>query len=171
MRHHYGRDSPHRSDGRLRRIEIRRPVPESPGKSVACNAKLNVGAVLEGSVRRSANTVRRSANTVRVTTQLIKAVTGFHVWSKAYDRDLGEVTPGPPWSAANRTICLVSSNVPARRARSTRSITRCRCAALFCTTGSGGALRPRARRQRYWETSSLTRMRRSSRNGETRRRG
>jgi TolB-like protein len=46
--------------------------------------KLNVGAVLEGSVRRSANTIRISA-------QLINAVTGFHLWSKTYDRDLGDV--------------------------------------------------------------------------------
>jgi TolB-like protein len=46
--------------------------------------KLNVATVLEGSVRRSANTVRVSA-------QLINAVTGFHLWSKTYDRDLGDV--------------------------------------------------------------------------------
>jgi TolB-like protein/Flp pilus assembly protein TadD len=46
--------------------------------------KLNVATVLEGSVRRS-------ANTVRVTAQLINAVTGFHQWSKTYDRDLGDV--------------------------------------------------------------------------------
>jgi len=46
--------------------------------------KLNVGAVLEGSVRRS-------GNRVRVTTQLINAVTGFHLWSHTYDRDLGDV--------------------------------------------------------------------------------
>jgi TolB-like protein/tetratricopeptide (TPR) repeat protein len=46
--------------------------------------KLNVAAVLEGSVRRS-------AGTVRVTAQLINAVTGFHLWSKTYDRDLGDV--------------------------------------------------------------------------------
>jgi len=46
--------------------------------------KLNVGAILEGSVRRS-------GNTVRVTTQLINAVTGFHLWSHTYDRDLGDV--------------------------------------------------------------------------------
>jgi TolB-like protein len=46
--------------------------------------KLNVGAVLEGSVRRS-------GHTVRVTAQLINAVTGFHQWSKTYDRDLGDV--------------------------------------------------------------------------------
>jgi adenylate cyclase len=41
--------------------------------------KLNVGAVLEGSVRRV-------GNTVRITTQLINTVTGFHLWSETYDR-------------------------------------------------------------------------------------
>jgi TolB-like protein/Flp pilus assembly protein TadD len=46
--------------------------------------KLNVGAVLEGSVRRS-------ASTIRITVQLINAVTGFHLWSKTYDRNLGDV--------------------------------------------------------------------------------
>jgi TolB-like protein/tetratricopeptide (TPR) repeat protein len=46
--------------------------------------KLNVGAVLEGSVRRS-------GNTVRITTQLIDAVTGFHLWSHTYDRDVDDV--------------------------------------------------------------------------------
>jgi TolB-like protein/tetratricopeptide (TPR) repeat protein len=46
--------------------------------------KLNVGAVLEGSVRRS-------ASTVRITTQLVNGVTGFHLWSETYDRNLGDV--------------------------------------------------------------------------------
>jgi tetratricopeptide (TPR) repeat protein len=46
--------------------------------------KLNVSAVLEGSVRRS-------EHTIRITAQLINAVTGFHLWSKTYDRDLGDV--------------------------------------------------------------------------------
>ena len=46
--------------------------------------KLNVAAVLEGSVRRS-------EHTMRVTAQLINAVTGFHLWSKTYDRDIGDV--------------------------------------------------------------------------------
>jgi len=46
--------------------------------------KLNVAAVLEGSVRRS-------GNTVRITAQLINAITGFHLWSETYDRDLGDV--------------------------------------------------------------------------------
>jgi TolB-like protein len=46
--------------------------------------KLNVGAILEGSVRRS-------GNTIRISTELINAVTGFQLWSKSYDRDLGDV--------------------------------------------------------------------------------
>jgi TolB-like protein/Flp pilus assembly protein TadD len=46
--------------------------------------KLNVGSILEGSVRRS-------GRTIRVNAQLINAVSGFHLWSKNYDRDLGDV--------------------------------------------------------------------------------
>jgi TolB-like protein len=46
--------------------------------------KLNVGSVLEGSVRRS-------GNTIRVTAQLNNAITGFHLWSQTYDRNLGDV--------------------------------------------------------------------------------
>jgi TolB-like protein/tetratricopeptide (TPR) repeat protein len=46
--------------------------------------KLNVGAVLEGSVRKD-------GNQVRITAQLINAVTGFHLWSQTYDRDLKNV--------------------------------------------------------------------------------
>jgi TolB-like protein/Tfp pilus assembly protein PilF len=46
--------------------------------------KLNVGAVLEGSVRRA-------GNTVRITVQLINAVSGFHIWSQTYDRNLTDI--------------------------------------------------------------------------------
>jgi TolB-like protein/Flp pilus assembly protein TadD len=46
--------------------------------------KLNVGAVLEGSVRKD-------GNHVRITAQLINAVTGFHLWSQTYDRDLKNI--------------------------------------------------------------------------------
>jgi serine/threonine protein kinase/tetratricopeptide (TPR) repeat protein len=45
---------------------------------------LNVGAVLEGSVRRS-------GHRLRITAQLIDAVTGFHLWSQTYERSVGEV--------------------------------------------------------------------------------
>jgi TolB-like protein/tetratricopeptide (TPR) repeat protein len=46
--------------------------------------RLNVGAVLEGSVRRG-------DHRVRVTAQLIDAVTGFHLWSQTYDEGLTDV--------------------------------------------------------------------------------
>ena len=46
--------------------------------------KLNVGDVLEGSVRKD-------GNQVRITAQLINAVTGFHLWSQTYDRNLKNV--------------------------------------------------------------------------------
>ncbi len=45
---------------------------------------LNVANVLEGSVRRS-------ANTLRVTAQLIRASDSSHLWSQTYDRDLTDV--------------------------------------------------------------------------------
>ena len=46
--------------------------------------KLNVGSVLEGSVRRS-------GNKIRVSMQLVNTVTGFRLWSETYDRDLRDV--------------------------------------------------------------------------------
>jgi TolB-like protein len=46
--------------------------------------KLNVATVLEGSVRRG-------SHTIRVTAQLTNAVTGFHLWSQTYDRELSDV--------------------------------------------------------------------------------
>ena len=46
--------------------------------------KLNVGVILEGSVRRA-------GNTVRITAQLINAVSGFQMWSQTYDRDLSDI--------------------------------------------------------------------------------
>jgi len=46
--------------------------------------ELNVGAILEGSVRRA-------GNTVRITAQLINTVTGFHLWSATYDRPFTDI--------------------------------------------------------------------------------
>ncbi len=46
--------------------------------------KLNVGTVLEGSVRKE-------GNRVRITAQLIKVEDGFHLWSETYDRELKDV--------------------------------------------------------------------------------
>jgi len=44
--------------------------------------KLNVGTVLEGSVRKA-------GSRVRITAQLINVADGYHLWSERYDRDIG----------------------------------------------------------------------------------
>jgi TolB-like protein/Tfp pilus assembly protein PilF len=46
--------------------------------------RLNVGAILEGSVRKA-------GNKVRITAQLIKAADGYHLWSQTYDRTLDDI--------------------------------------------------------------------------------
>jgi TolB-like protein/Flp pilus assembly protein TadD len=46
--------------------------------------RLNVGAVLEGSVRRV-------GSRLRVTAQLVNAMDGYHLWSETYDRQLADV--------------------------------------------------------------------------------
>ncbi len=45
---------------------------------------LNVAYVLEGSVRKS-------GDQVRITTQLIETDKGYHLWSKTYDRAMGDI--------------------------------------------------------------------------------
>jgi TolB-like protein len=45
---------------------------------------LNVGHVLEGSVRKA-------EDTLRITAQLISVETGYHIWSETYDRKLEDV--------------------------------------------------------------------------------
>ena len=46
--------------------------------------KLNVGTILEGSVRKS-------GNKLRITAQLIKASNGFHLYAETFDRELQDV--------------------------------------------------------------------------------
>jgi len=46
--------------------------------------KLNVGAVLEGSVQKA-------GNRVRVTAQVVNARDGFHIWGQTFDRDLTDI--------------------------------------------------------------------------------
>jgi adenylate cyclase len=46
--------------------------------------KLNVGAILQGSVRRA-------DNKVRITAQLVNTQTGYQIWSQSYDRDLKDI--------------------------------------------------------------------------------
>jgi len=50
----------------------------------AIGQSLGVGAVLEGSVRKS-------GNRVRITAQVVNVADGFHVWSQTYDRDLTDI--------------------------------------------------------------------------------
>ena len=45
---------------------------------------LDVSTILEGSVQRA-------GNTVRITAQLIEADSGFHLWSRTFDRDLDDI--------------------------------------------------------------------------------
>jgi len=46
--------------------------------------RLNVGTVMEGSVRKA-------GNRIRITAQLINVADGYHLWSERYDRDLEDV--------------------------------------------------------------------------------
>ena len=52
--------------------------------AAAIARKLNVGAILEGSVRRS-------GRNVRIVVQLINGRTGFQIWEQSYDRVLDDV--------------------------------------------------------------------------------
>jgi TolB-like protein len=72
--------------------------------------KLNVVTVLEGSVRKS-------SKKVRITAQLVNAVTGFHLWSQSYDRDLGDVLQlqtETPNVVANSLKSRCSATLPRR---------------------------------------------------------
>lgn len=55
-----------------------------PADVQAIGRKLNVRAILEGSVRKAE---RR----LRISVQLVNAETGFHLWSETYDRQLEDV--------------------------------------------------------------------------------
>jgi adenylate cyclase len=46
--------------------------------------QMNVGYVLEGSVRKA-------GNRIRITAQLINGATGGHLWAERYDRDFGDI--------------------------------------------------------------------------------
>jgi TolB-like protein/Flp pilus assembly protein TadD len=52
--------------------------------SRAIGKRLNVGMLLEGSVRRQ-------GSRIRITAQLIKTADGFQVWSEVYDRELNDI--------------------------------------------------------------------------------
>jgi TolB-like protein/tetratricopeptide (TPR) repeat protein len=72
--------------------------------------RLNVGAILEGSVRRA-------GNTVRITAQLINTVTGFHLWSATYDRpftDIFKVQTEVATAVAQQLEIKLAGNEPAK---------------------------------------------------------
>jgi adenylate cyclase len=46
--------------------------------------KLNVGALVEGSIRKA-------GNRLRMTVQLVSTADGYHLWSENYDRELGDI--------------------------------------------------------------------------------
>ena len=50
----------------------------------AIGQRLNVGTILEGSVRRA-------GNRIRVTAQLIKVADESHLWSERYDREMTDI--------------------------------------------------------------------------------
>ena len=65
--------------------------------------QLNVGAVLEGSVRMN-------GDDIRVTAQLIDARTGLHVWSHVFDRDVEALFAVQDEIARNVTESLVGTS-------------------------------------------------------------
>jgi TolB-like protein len=62
--------------------------------------RLNVDHVLEGSVRKS-------GDQIRITAQLIRADSGFHLWSETYDRSLDNIFEVQDEIAAKITAALV----------------------------------------------------------------
>jgi adenylate cyclase len=74
---------------------------------------LNVAHVLEGSVRKSGNTIRIAA-------QLIRADTGYHLWSQTYDRTLDDIFKVQDEIAGSvvrsLSVALLRAALPARTA-------------------------------------------------------
>jgi TolB-like protein len=74
---------------------------------------LNVAHVLEGSVRKA-------GNTIRIAVQLIRADTGYHLWSQTYDRTLDDIFKVQDEIAGSvvRSLCdaLLSATLPSRSA-------------------------------------------------------
>ena len=74
---------------------------------------LNVAHVLEGSVRKA-------GDTIRIAVQLIRADTGYHLWSQTYDRTLDDIfkVQDEIAGAVVRSLCdaLLSATLPTRSA-------------------------------------------------------
>jgi TolB-like protein/DNA-binding SARP family transcriptional activator len=74
---------------------------------------LNVGTVLEGSVRRV-------GDRIRVTAQLISAADGFHLWSRTYEREGTDIFAIQSELALRIASALEAQLTPAERARLAR---------------------------------------------------
>ena len=101
------------SDVKALRVAARTSSFAFKGKSMdvrAIGRQLNVGSVLEGSVRRAG---RR----LRITAQLVNVADGYHVWSERYDRDLEDVFAIQDEIANSIAAALQVVLTPERRAR------------------------------------------------------
>ncbi len=76
-------------------------------------AKLNVGSLLEGSVRKA-------GNRLRVTVQLIDVATGFHKWSEKFERDVGDVFAMQDEIAEKVAMLLRGAELSTRERRAVR---------------------------------------------------
>jgi TolB-like protein/class 3 adenylate cyclase/Tfp pilus assembly protein PilF len=72
---------------------------------------LNVGYIVEGSIRKD-------GNKVRITAQLVQAKDGYHKWSNTYDRDLTDIFTVQD-EIAKEIVTEMSAAVPALAAAST----------------------------------------------------
>ena len=82
------------------------------GKSddiAAIAQRLRVAHVLEGSVRRS-------GNTIRVTAQLIRADSGYHLWSTTYERNINDIFKVQDEIATAVVEALKTQLLPAQQA-------------------------------------------------------
>ncbi|HEY4443087.1 MAG TPA: TIR domain-containing protein, partial [Steroidobacteraceae bacterium] len=85
------------------------------GKSddiAAIAQRLRVAHVLEGSVRRS-------GNTIRVTAQLIRADSGYHLWSTTYERSINDIFKVQDEIATAVVEALKAQLLPAQQAAHT----------------------------------------------------
>ena len=76
-------------------------------------ARLNVGSLLEGSVRKA-------GNRLRVTVQLIDVATGFHKWSEKFERDVGDVFAMQDEIAEKVAMLLRGAELSTRERRAVR---------------------------------------------------
>jgi len=77
--------------------------------------RLNVGAILEGSVRKA-------GQRVRVTAQLINVADGFHLWSERYDREITDIFAIQDDIARNVVDKLVGILLPETARNASRAV-------------------------------------------------